>query len=244
MLEFYAQKWLKTAQGKSSLEISFSVQKGEFLSLYGKSGVGKTTILRIIAGLTHAEKSHLTFDSELWNDSEKKYHLPIKERLVGFVFQDFGLFPNLTVKENLTFALQKNNDKKIIDELLELMELQELYKSKPQNLSGGQKQRVAIAQAIVRQPKILLLDEPFSSLDDEMRLKLQDYMLKIHKQFQLTTIMVSHNLYDIIKLSDKIILIDNGKIISEGTPNIFISQLKQTNESLFNDVYPYKNKYN
>ena len=219
MIKFYAHKTLQTADGKLPLDVSFTVNKGQFITIYGNSGAGKTTILRILAGLTNAEKSLIEVDGAYWNNSDKKIILPIQKRSVGFVFQDYALFPNLTVRENLAFALQKGNDKNIVDELLELMELESLQNSKPQHLSGGQKQRVALARAIVRKPKILLLDEPLSALDDEMRLKLQDYILKAHQHYQLTTILVSHHLPEIFKLSDHVILLDKGKIIKEGKPS-------------------------
>jgi len=219
MINFYAHKTLQTADGKLPLDVSFSVEKGQFVTIYGNSGAGKTTILRILAGLTDAEKSFIEVEGEYWNNTEKNIVLPIQKRSAGFVFQDYALFPNLTVRENLAFALQKGHDKNIVDELLELMELQSLQNSKPQNLSGGQKQRVALARAIVRKPKILLLDEPLSALDDEMRFKLQDYILIAHQHYQLTTILVSHHLPEIFKLSDHVILLDKGKIIKEGKPS-------------------------
>jgi molybdate transport system ATP-binding protein len=226
MIHFYAHKLLQTAQGTAPLDVSFTIERGQFLSLYGNSGAGKTTVLRILAGLTDAENSLIKVEDEVWDDSEKKYHLPIQKRSIGFVFQDFALFPNLTVRENLEFALQKNGDKKIVDELLELMELQSLQKSRPNHLSGGQKQRVALARAIVRQPKILLLDEPLSALDDKMRFKLQDYILKVHKHYKLTTILVSHHLPELYKLSDKVIILEKGKILKEGKPHIVFSEQK------------------
>jgi len=179
-----------------------------------------------LAGLTQAEKVNIKVRDEIWDDSEKKQHLSIQKRSIGYVFQDFALFPNLTVKENLEFALPKNDSKEIISELIELMELQLLQNSKPQNLSGGQKQRVALARAIVRKPEILLLDEPLSALDDDMRFKLQDYILKIHQKYQLTTLMITHSIPEIFKLSDKVIILDKGKIIKEGTANNVFSQEK------------------
>jgi molybdate transport system ATP-binding protein len=224
MIQFYAHKVLQTSEGKSPLDVSFTVENGQFVSLYGNSGAGKTTILRILAGLTDTEKSFIQVDNEIWDNSEKNYHLPIQKRAIGFVFQDFALFPNLTVRENLEFALPKNSSKKILTELVELMELESLQKSKPQTLSGGQKQRVALARAILRQPKILLLDEPLSALGDEMRFKLQEYVLKAHKHYNLTTILVSHHLPEVYKLSDKVIVIDKGKIVKEGKPNVVFSE--------------------
>jgi len=225
MIQLDAYKMLQTADGELPLDISLTIKKGEFVSIYGNSGAGKTTILRILAGLTKAEKSVIKVGESVWDDSAKKIHLPVQRRSIGFVFQDFALFPNLTVKENLEFALAKNDSKEIISELIQLMELQSLQNSKPQNLSGGQKQRVALARAIVRKPEILLLDEPLSALDDEMRFKLQDYILKIHQKYKLTTLMVSHSISEIFKLSDKVIVVDKGRITKEGTPeNVFSEQ--------------------
>lgn len=226
MIQFNAYKMLQTADGELPLDVSFTIEEGQFLAIYGNSGAGKTTLLRILAGLTQADKTHIKVANEVWNDSQNKIHLSAQKRSIGFVFQDYALFPNLTVKENLEFALQKNDDGKIVSELIELMELQSLQNSKPQNLSGGQKQRVALARAIVRKPKILLLDEPLSALDDEMRFKLQDYILKIHQKYQLTTLMITHSIPEIFKLSDKVIILDKGKITKEGTPGNVFSEEK------------------
>ncbi|HEU4791493.1 MAG TPA: ATP-binding cassette domain-containing protein [Flavobacterium sp.] len=226
MIQFKTHKMLQTADGKLPLDVSFTIEKGQFLAIYGNSGAGKTTLLRILAGLTKADKTHIEVANEIWDNSQNKIHLSVQKRSIGFVFQDYALFPNLTVKENLEFALQKNDNTQIVSELIELMELQSLQNSKPQNLSGGQKQRVALARAIVRKPKILLLDEPLSALDDEMRFKLQDYILKIHQKYQLTTLMISHNIPEIFKLSDKVIILDKGKILKEGTPGEVFSEEK------------------
>lgn len=226
MIHFNIYKMLQTADGELPLEVLLTFDEGQFISIYGNSGAGKTTILRILAGLTQAEKVQIQVGNEIWDDSEKKQHLPVQKRSIGFVFQDFALFPNLTVKENLEFALAKNDSKEMVSELIELMELQSLKNSKIHHLSGGQKQRVALARAIVRKPKILLLDEPLSALDDSMRFKLQDYILKIHRKYQLTTLMISHSIPEIFKLSDKVIVLDKGKIIKEGTPNTVFAEEK------------------
>ncbi|MBB4802623.1 molybdate transport system ATP-binding protein [Flavobacterium nitrogenifigens] len=226
MIQIDVYKMLQTADGELPLDISLAIKKGQFVSIYGNSGAGKTTILRVLSGLTKAEKVNIKVEESIWDDSNKKFHLPIQKRSIGFVFQDFALFPNLTVKENLEFALSKNDSKEIVSELIELMELQSLQNSKTENLSGGQKQRVALARAIVRKPEILLLDEPLSALDDEMRFKLQDYILKIHQKYNLTTIMVSHSIPEIFKLSDQVIVVDKGKIVKEGTPETVFTEQK------------------
>lgn len=226
MLQFSAKKKLHSAEGEILLDVSFSLEQGKFLSLYGKSGAGKTTLLRILAGLTTTSQSYITVDGEVWDSTTKNIHKAVQKRSIGFVFQDFALFPNFTVRKNLEYALQKNEQTRFVDEVLELVELQALQHSVPQNLSGGQKQRVALARAIIRKPKILLLDEPLSALDDEMRFKLQDFILRVHRHFNLTTILVSHNLPEIYKLSDKIILLDNGKIQQEGIPGEIFREQK------------------
>lgn len=226
MIQIDAYKTLQTADGELPLDISLTIKKGQFVAIYGNSGAGKTTILRILSGLTDAENVSIKIGESIWDDSNRKFHLTVQKRSIGFVFQDFALFPNLTVKENLEFALSKNDSREMVSELIELMELQSLQNNKPQNLSGGQKQRVALARAIVRKPEILLLDEPLSALDDEMRYKLQDYILKIHKKYNLTTLMISHSISEIFKLSDRVIVVDKGKIIKEGTPQAVFSEQK------------------
>ena len=192
--------------GDMELACEFEIKKNDFLAVTGPSGSGKTTLLRIIAGLEEA-RGEIKVDDEVWLDSTKK--LPPQKRKVGFVFQDYALFPNMNVEENLLYV---NNDKNLANELLEMVDMINLKKRYPSTLSGGQKQRVALIRALMRKPKLLLMDEPFSALDMNMREKLQKDVLNLHRKFDLTTIMVSHSAGEIYKLANKAMFLKNGKI--------------------------------
>jgi molybdate transport system ATP-binding protein len=217
-IRFTATKTLHTTRGPQQLDIAFEAKQGEILAISGPSGAGKTTVLRILAGLTTAETGHIQIDQETWLDTDQKINLPTRHRSIGFVFQDFALFPHMTVRKQLEFALPKNSDTQLINELLELMDLEALQHLRPALLSGGQQQRVAIARAIARKPRVLLLDEPLSALDDEMRGKLRDYILKARQRYHMTILLVSHHLPDIFRLADSVITLDQGRIVRQGTP--------------------------
>ncbi len=225
MILLNLQKRLQSAAGEMLLEVNCEIEAGQFVTLYGVSGVGKTSTLRMLAGLMQADSGSIQVDGKTWLDSSKKINIPPQERGIAYVFQDYALFPNMSVRQNLAFALPKNQDKRIISELIDLMELGALQNRKPATLSGGQQQRVALARALVQSPRILLLDEPLAALDRKIRLKLQDYLLQVHRQFQLTTILISHDIGEISKLSDRVLVLEAGKIIKDGIPaEIFINK--------------------
>lgn len=213
------------------LEINCQIEKGQLITLYGKSGAGKTSTLRILAGLLKPDGGHIIVNENSWVDISKKINLRPQKRKIGYVFQDYALFPNMTVRENLFFALEKGGDKNIIHELIDIIELGELQNRKPDNLSGGQKQRVALARALVQRPQLLMLDEPLSALDHDMRTKLQGYILKVHREFGLTTILISHDVSEVVKMADRILVLENGKIIQDGTSDSIFS--KNINENIF-----------
>jgi len=218
MIKVRIKKALVAGHGPISLEADFQIADGEFATLYGPSGAGKTTILRMIAGLSDPEEGFIQVDDEVWFDSERGINLPTQSRRISFVFQDYNLFPNMTVRENLKYALQDKKDEGQIDELLALARLTELRNRKPATLSGGQKQRVALIRALLRKPKIFLLDEPLSSLDQALRLELQDEIYELCARFNLPTIFVTHDLSEVFKLSSQVFVLDNGKIVKSGKP--------------------------
>lgn len=213
MIEIDIQKELHGSNGIMNLDINLNINKGDFIALTGLSGSGKTTLLRIIAGLETA-KGKIKVQDEIWLD--KKFELAVQKRKIGFVFQDYALFPNLSVEDNLLYV---KKDKALATYLLEITNLTELRNRLPNTLSGGQKQRVSLCRAMMNKPDILLLDEPLSALDPSMRTKLQNEILTLHKEFNTTTIMVSHDPSEIYRLASRVIVLENAKIINDGLPN-------------------------
>lgn len=211
---------INTAKGKKQLELNTCLKANEITAIFGESGAGKTTLLKIIAGLIKPEFGRIKVGDELWLDTQKNINLAIQKRKIGFVFQDYALFPNMSVKENISYAA---TSKQKAEELLSLMNLENLAKIYPKNLSGGQAQRVALARALVREPQILLLDEPLSALDFKMRSFLQDELVKILQHFKITTLLVSHDLAEIYKLSHRILELSDGKIIKDARTNEFFT---------------------
>lgn len=225
MIKLDITKQLQTADGMIDLRVNKEIENGDFLTLFGKSGSGKTTLLRIIAGLETPQSGTIVVDGVVWFESEKKINLPPQKRNVGFVFQDYALFPNMSVRQNLEFALKDKKDAKKVDEILEIMEIQNLSSMRPEHLSGGQKQRVAVARALMNSPKMLLLDEPLSALDSAMRLKLQEELASVHKRFGITSILVSHDISEVFKLSNRVFKISSGHITDDGAPaKVFANQ--------------------
>jgi len=210
MISIDIHKELQGSNGLMSLDINLNIEENSFVAVSGKSGSGKTTLLRILAGLESANGT-LKVKDKIWLDSRKS--LAVQERDIGFVFQDYALFENMSVEENLLFV---NKDKKLANHLLELTQLTALTKRLPNTLSGGQQQRVALCRAFMKKPKLLLMDEPLSALDPSMRIKLQNDILKLHNEFKTTTIMVSHDPSEIYKLATRVIVLEDGKITKDG----------------------------
>jgi molybdate transport system ATP-binding protein len=217
VIEIALTKSLESASGPLRLEIDTRIDKGSFVTLFGPSGAGKTTILRMLAGLTNPDNGKIVVDGQTWFDAAQRINLPPQKRAIGFVFQDYALFPNLNVRENVAYAVEKN-ETRWIDELLDLTGLAALQGRLPATLSGGQKQRVALARAIARKPALLLLDEPLSALDLALRSQLQDELASLHQRFGLTTVLVSHDLGEVFRLSQRVLRLEGGRILQSGTP--------------------------
>ncbi|WP_324671661.1 ABC transporter ATP-binding protein [Hymenobacter sp. GOD-10R] len=220
MLDFHLIKALHSAAGPATLDVHLAIQPGEFVAVYGPSGAGKTTLLRLLAGLTRPDDGYLRTGAQVWYDEKRRVWLPPNQRSIGFVFQDYALFPNMTVQQNLTFALPNRHDQKMVPELLELTGLEALAHRYPQQLSGGQQQRVALARALARRPQLLLLDEPLAAVDYPTRQHLQQALSHAHHQFNLTTILVSHDPAEVYALADRVVELDLGQVRQDGPPKL------------------------
>ncbi len=194
------------------LRVDLEIREGAFVAVAGESGSGKTTLLRILAGLEKAE-GHIGIAGETWLDG--RYSMPVQRRKIGFVFQDYALFENMTVEENLLFV---ENDRTLSSKLLEMTELDSLKGRMPGTLSGGQKQRVALCRAMMKKPALLLMDEPLSALDPAMRQKLQQEIASLHRIFGTTTLMVSHDPSEIYRLADRVVILERGEVVADGSP--------------------------
>ena len=206
------RKEMTTTEGKNMLNIRREISGGDFICLVGHSGSGKTTLLRILSGLLTPDEGVIRVGGKTWFDSTARINLKPQQRSIAYMFQDLALFPNMTVAQNIGYAQRAHNPSHI-NELLDIFGMKGLATQKPGKLSGGQKQRVALARALASSPQILLLDEPLSSIDQEMREALQSEILKAHKYLNSTSIMVTHDLPEARRMANEIIKIKNGLIV-------------------------------
>ncbi len=199
--------------------VSLDIESGELVAVLGPSGSGKTTILRMVAGLEYADAGAIYFGEENATD------IPVRERGVGFVFQHYALFPHMTVGENIAFGMKVSRVKRTpqaiaerVGELLDLVQLGGLKDRFPGQISGGQRQRVALARALAVDPRVLLLDEPFGALDANVRRDLRRWLRKIHDELGITTLFVTHDQEEALDLADRVVILNKGRIVQEGTP--------------------------
>jgi len=199
-------------------DVSVSIPTGQLTALLGPSGGGKSTLLRIIAGLENADSGTVTIEGV------ESTHLPAQKRNVGFVFQHYAAFKHMTVAKNVAFGLEirkRPNDevRAKVDELLSLVHLTQFAHRLPSQLSGGQRQRMALARALAIEPKVLLLDEPFGALDAKVRKELRDWLRRLHDEVHVTTVFVTHDQEEALEVADEIVVINDGRIEQIGTPD-------------------------
>ena len=210
---------VKSYDGKKNIidDINLEINDKEFIILVGSSGCGKSTILRLISGLEDITSGDILIDGKVVNNIHPK------DRDIAFVFQSYALYPHMSVYDNIAFGLKmRKYDKKYIDEKVreaaEALNLTNLLDRKPRQLSGGQRQRVALGRAIVRKPKVFLMDEPLSNLDANLRVQMRSEIKKLHQKLQTTFIYVTHDQTEALTMGDRIVVLDNGKIRQAGTP--------------------------
>lgn len=200
MISVDIEKKLKTYRGQQVLRLTDQFPTGSITKIYGSSGAGKTTLLKTIAGFTNPEKGKIIADDVIWLDTSAKINLPPQKRLAGFVFQDYALFPNMTVLQHLEYATK---DSGWINRLLYTGKLEPFTDHKPEYLSGGQQQRLAILRALATKPKLLLMDEPFSALDPENKTSLIAELKLIFEELKTTVLIVTHNPYELAGITDR-----------------------------------------
>ena len=208
--------------GSFHLDMRFSSESGKTTVLLGESGSGKSTVLRLLAGLLKPDKGHFVLDDETYVDTAQRFEIPPQERPIGYVFQEYVLFPHLSVFDNVAFGLRmqgtpKNEIRKRVGESLEQVHLVGYDDRRPAQLSGGQQQRVAIARALAMKPQLLLLDESLSALDIQTRREVEQELRQILSRLQLTTVMVSHQYIDALLFGHQIIVLDHGRVIQQGS---------------------------
>ena len=220
--------------------INFKIEKNSIVSILGPSGCGKTTLIRLISGLEEIQKGKIYLHGSL--AAHKKINKPPEERSISYVFQDFALFPHMTVLENIRFAASsQKNKKQLAEQVISLAKINNFLDKYPHQLSGGEQQRVALARSIAVQPKLLLLDEPFSDLNTSLKKDIIDDTLHLIKSLESSAIIVTHNAEEAMFISDQIIVINNGVIVQMGTPyEIFYKPKNSYVASLFGETNLYK----
>ncbi len=217
MLDARLDTYLKTFH----LAVTFQAERGQTTVLLGESGAGKSTVLRLLAGLLHPLQGHISLDGITYYDSGQRIVVPPQDRPFGYVFQDYVLFPHLTIFENIAFGLRAQRVagsviEKRVKQVLEQVNLAGLDQRYPAQLSGGQQQRSALARALVLQPHLLLLDEPLAALDVQTRREVRQELRHILAEMSITTLMVTHQYLDALLFGDQILVVDQGRIVQQG----------------------------
>lgn len=196
------------------LDVKADIANG-ITGIFGPSGHGKTSLLNSIAGIVTPDSGYIRLDGDTLLDTDNKVNVKIRQRKVGYVFQDERLFPHYTIKKNLLYG-EKYPDQEFFDEVIETLQISHILYKKPEQCSGGEKQRAAIGRAIISGSKILLMDEPFSALDVNLRREIIPYLNRVHQKFSLPILIVSHDLPDLLSLTDNLLLLKNGQLLGHG----------------------------
>lgn len=208
-----------TYQGTQKIAAHLDLQLGDFVSVSGISGSGKTTFLRLLCGLVQPISGNIRFGEKVWLDTNKGIMVSPQERKIGMVFQDYALFPNMNVRDNILFASSKKVEEKYLNTLLDTLGLDSLLTRFPHQLSGGQQQRVAIARALSSKPTLLLMDEPFSALDEVLRKNIQSFIYELHHKYAFTTLIVNHQISEIMIYANKFLKFEGAELLNYSPGN-------------------------
>ncbi len=211
---------LKEKVNGFTLDVEWNMDN-ELAVLFGYSGAGKSMTLQMITGLMRPDEGYIASNGKIFFDSSKDIDLPPQRRPFGYVFQDLALFPHMTVKENIQYGangMDKTGRHKKTMELIEAFHLDGLEDRLPMEISGGQKQRVAFARALIRRPDVLLLDEPFSALDNPLRLEMRGLLKEVRSEFNIPVVLVTHDITEALTMADRLIVYSGGKVVQTGTP--------------------------
>lgn len=239
MIDICIQKKLNGSKGIFTLDINAHFCTQKTYGIFGESGSGKTTFLKMLSGITNPDSGFICYKSQEFFNKKKNFSLPIWKRKIGFVFQNYALFPHLSVYKNIIFGLDKAM-KNNIDDLIFSLNLENLCNQKPKNLSGGQSQKVALARAILSNPDILLLDEPFSGLDKDTKALLQIDLKNILEKYKITTFLISHDITEMFLLADEVYVLKDGKFVQYGSPSEVFLQTDKKEGKLLGKVLSLK----
>lgn len=219
---------LHSKLGSFTLDVTFRTPARGITALFGPSGAGKTTVLRCIAGLLRAEQGRVEIDRECWQDESRNHFVPTHRRSVGYVFQEASLFAHLRVRDNLTYGFKRvpQTERRLsLEQVAEWLGLNALLDRQPQHLSGGERQRVAIARALLTSPRLLLMDEPLSALDDQAKADILPYLERLHRELSIPALYVSHSVDDVTRLCDHVVFVERGTTRTQGTLESLLTQL-------------------
>lgn len=214
-------------QGDFLVDASFRSTGSGVTALYGPSGAGKTSVINMVAGLIKPDKGRISVSGMCLFDSESGIDLPPEQRRIGYIFQDGRLLPHLSVRSNLLYGLRLTPEKHrfiTFDSVVELLGIGHLLKRRPAGLSGGEKQRVAIGRALLTSPAMLLMDEPLASLDLKRKIELQPFIMRLSREYDIPILYVSHVIYEILNLADRLVIMDMGRVVAYGNPEDLLSR--------------------
>ena len=223
---------LSKRYGQQNVLTNFNldIEIGEIISVVGSSGSGKTTLLRLISGLEIPDNGQITLKNEIVNSSN--IFIRPEDRDCSLVFQDYALFPNMSMRQNIYFGKNSINNKEKIEELIEITEIKSIMEKFPHQCSGGEQQRVALVRSLAINPSLVLMDEPLSNLDQSLKANMALVIRKLLKKFKITAIIVTHDIMDAMEMSDRIVVIDKGKVMQDGLPNELYNNPQSKNIAL------------